>query len=179
MKKVSLFKKVAIAVVALTASVSAIAQERGDMAVGANVIGGIYADKLYSIGVGAKFLYNVIAPLRLAGEVDFSVGAKEGNTLATSTSYTFQDFSVYAHYLFAINDRTVLYPLAGVGMLRGKTDVKIAGVNLSSTDSRIAYAVGGGFDQALTDNLAVNAELRLKLHGGNHIIYLVGIAYKF
>ena len=169
-------KRVAVATIALVMSVSAFAQERGDIAIGVNTLGGLYSEKTYSYGIGAKFLYNITAPIRVAGEFDYSVGTKKDASLV---SYYFKDLSLYAHYLFPLDSYTVLYPLVGVGLFGIKTEATIFGTTYSASESRTAFAVGGGFEYAVTSHLIVNGELRLKLHGGNHFIYLVGLSYIF
>jgi molecular chaperone GrpE (heat shock protein) len=68
--KVTLLKRMAITTIVLAMSISSIAQERGDVAIGANVLTGSYANKVISVGIGAKLLYNVTAPIRLAAEFD-------------------------------------------------------------------------------------------------------------
>ena len=70
MKRV-FFHKAAIVIIAMvTMSVSAVAQQKGDKAVGGNLIIGA-GDDYTNIGIGAKFLYNVSNPFRVAGEIDF------------------------------------------------------------------------------------------------------------
>jgi hypothetical protein len=54
------FKKVAmIAIAAVTMSMAAVAQEKGDKAIGGNFVLGT-GDNYSSIGIGANFRYNIL-----------------------------------------------------------------------------------------------------------------------
>ena len=170
MKKV--FKKVAvIAIVAVTMSVSAAAQQ-GEKAVGGNLIlgtGGSYSH----VGIGGKFLFNVTDPIRLAGEFDL---------FPKKDFMSWWDFSVYGHYLIPVSDKVAVYPSVGLGMVGAKVDFGIRG--LSYSDSWFAFSLGGGIDFALTDNLALTGELRYKMFGGDlaggyRANLAVGLIYKF
>ena len=70
-------KKVAIVAISLVMSVGAIAQQRGDFAVGANALVGIGlrdGDYYFDGGFGAALLFNISDPIRLAGEFDMLWG---------------------------------------------------------------------------------------------------------
>ena len=168
--------QVAMMLIALTTSFSAIAQERGDVAFGVNGLGGIYVDKMFSYGIGFKLLYNVSDLFRLAGEADFSSGLKLDDNFV---SCGFQDYSVYAHYLLPISNKVTVYPLAGVGMFIKKSKMRIDGVTEKVIDNRTVGSFGAGVEYAITSNLSSSVELRFKHHGRNHYIYLASIAYKF
>jgi outer membrane protein X len=108
----SIFKKVAIAAVAVTMSMSAIAQKKGDMAAGGNLVLGT-GDNFTNIGIGGKFQYNVTDPIRLEGALTFFLPKKQGIP-GFEASLSFWDISVNGHYLFPVADRVTVYPLAGV-----------------------------------------------------------------
>jgi len=167
MKKKTIFKSVAIvAIAAMTMSVAANAQEQGDMAIGGNLVigtGGGYSN----FGVGAKLLYNVTDPIRLAAEFDF---------FPTQDGMSWWDFSAYGHYLFSIAEQTAVYPSVGLGMLGYKADVGRS----TFSHSDFAFSLGGGIEHALTSNLVLNGEIRIKLYDGmNRTNFVVGVAYKF
>ena len=164
-----------MAAVTMCICFSAVAQDKGEMAAGVNLLGGFYANDVIGSGIGAKFLYNVTDPIRLAGEMDFSIGIKESNSNVT---YGFRDFSVYGHYMFPIADG-VLYPLVGIGIFRAKAEATAYGLTVSASESKVAFALGAGVDYPLSAQWKANGEFRLKLHGGNHAIIAVGIAYVF
>ena len=178
--KGKMIRGVVIVLCVFTFSFSAFAQERGDVAFGVNGLGGIYADKMLSYGIGFKLLYNVAAQVRLAAEMDFSAGASFDELIdSKQVSFGFQDYSMYAHFLISINRKFSVYPLVGAGMLRKSTKTILTDNN----DKKIVYSMvgsfGAGFEYAMTSNLSTSVELRFKHDGRNHYIYLASIAYKF
>ncbi|MDR0395440.1 MAG: porin family protein [Tannerella sp.] len=172
MKNVFL-KRVAVTMIAvLTMSVAAQAQEKGDMAVGANLVLGS-GDSFTNYGVGAKFQYNVLNPLRLEGS--FTYFLKKDYT-------TMWDLSVNGHWLFPIADKITVYPLAGVGILNYGYDFDLGGwgVKASGSTSDFAFNLGGGIDLKLTDQLIFNAEVKYKISDvWDRLLVSAGIAYKF
>jgi len=158
-------------------SVTSVFAQQGDMAIGGNLIygtGGSYNH----VGIGAKFLYNVTDPIRLAGEFDF---------FPKQDSWTWWDFSVYGHYLFPVADQFALYPSVGLGMIGCKLDMDLGRLGqYSESTSGFAFSFGGGGDYELTSNLTLNIDLRYKIINfsdidisGNRINLAVGLAYKF
>ena len=162
-----IFKSVAITAIALCVCISTHAQQ-GEKALGINLLSGFHANDIRSVGLGAKFLYNVTNPIRLAGELDFSKCVKN------SYNYGLQDLSVYLHYIIPVRDQ-MIYPVVGIGNFK----IKMNNKSISSSISKTVFTLGLGTERALTNNLVLNAELRYKSHGGNHIIAAVGLAYKF
>ena len=171
-------KRVAVIAIALCISLTAAAQYQGDMAAGLNAVGGSYGGgDVPGIGFGAKLLYNVTDPVRLAGEFDYSKG--QGGKGYIDIPYNFLDVSLYGHYLFHLNENMVIYPLVGVGLWKVKMEAKFIGQSFSDSGNRTVATIGFGSEYALTDRLGVGGEVRLKLHGGSHYIVAVGISYKF
>jgi outer membrane protein X len=104
----SIFRKVAVMAIAVfTMSVAANAQEKGDMAVGGNLVLGS-GDSFTNYGIGAKFQYNVTNPLRLEGSFTYFL---------KKDYLTMWDLSANAHWLFPVADKITVYPLAGLGIL--------------------------------------------------------------
>jgi len=173
MKEIFLRSTLKIAVIAAIAVITSLAvnaqMTAGDKAVGFNLLSGSYSNDVVGYGIGGKFAYNVTDPIRFAGELDLSVGS------AGILTYNFLDFSVYGHYLFSINPDFIIYPLVGFGLFRVKGEV----LGISASDRRSVLSFGGGIDYAITHKLLLNSELRYKAHGGNHILFAVGLAYKF
>jgi len=169
---------VMLLLIALSLSFPAIAQEKGDVAIGINGLGGIYVDNTFSFGFGLKLLYNITAPLLLTGEMDFSTGVNLDNNIAARG---FQDYSLYVHYLLPVSKKVAVYPLVGGGVLRTKSKTDFSGIAEKAIDYRFVSSLGAGFDYAITNNLTSSVELRFKHrhHGRNHYIYLASIAYKF
>ncbi|MDR1983829.1 MAG: porin family protein [Prevotellaceae bacterium] len=171
MKKI--LKKAAIVVIAMvTMNVAAQAQEKGDMAVGANVVFGS-GDNFSNYGIGAKFQYNVLDPLRL--EANFTYFLEKD-------LISMWDFSVNAHWLFPVADKLTVYPLAGLGMLGTSVDLGEFGEYFggSASDTEFGFNLGGGIDFKLTDKLILNAEVKYKLGSDwNRLLLSAGIAYRF
>jgi outer membrane protein X len=163
-------KAVIIMIAAVAMSVSAVAQQQGDKAVGGNLIISTYSSHGQSynrVGIGAKFFYNVTNPIRLAGEFDYFL--KKDNV-------TGWDISAYGHYIFQVADQIWVYPSAGIGVAGGKYSYG----GYSNTNNDLAISLGGGADYELASNLHLNTELRLKLiDGTNHFNIVIGLAYKF
>jgi outer membrane protein X len=151
------FFKVAIIAIALTmTAVTTNAQEKGDMAIGANVAYGL-GDGLTSFGV--NFQYNVLVPLRLDGSFSYF------------TDTTLYDFSVNAHWLFPVNEKMTVYPLAGFGMLSTPAE--------SSTN--FGLNIGGGVDFHITQAMHLIFEPKYRIGSGSLSRFSVsaGVAYRF
>ncbi|MDR0969367.1 MAG: porin family protein [Lentimicrobiaceae bacterium] len=175
MKK-SLLKKIAITAIAiLTMSLPAIAQQKGDMAAGAQLAIGM-GDEITNFGIGAKFQYNVTDPIRLEGSFTFFMPKEQ----VADVKVSFWDLNVNAHYLFPIANQITVYPLAGLGIQGCKVKTSYGGYSASASDSDIAINLGGGIDYALTDQLVLNGELKYKISGDwDRFIISVGVAYRF
>ena len=147
--------------IALCFFTSASAQQ-GEKGIGGNLIIGT-GDDYTHFGVGAKFVYNVSDPIRLAVEFDF---------FPKKDQVSWTDFSMYGHYLISVNERNAVYPAFGLGMV----GVQAGGASASE----FAFSFGGGFDHAVSSNLLLNFELRFKiLDGLNRTNFLVGLTHKF
>jgi outer membrane protein X len=174
----SILRKVAIVAIALvTMSVAANAQEKGDMAAGGNLVLGS-GDSFTNYGIGAKFQYNVMNPLRLEGSFTYFL---------KKDYVTMWDLSVNGHWLFPIADKITVYPLAGLGILGSRASVPV--INLggfgsygggSASNSDLALNLGGGADFKLTEKLFFNAELKYKFSDNwDRLLLSAGIAYRF
>jgi len=167
---------VAICLIAMSISVSAHAQVKGDMAVGGDLVIGM-GDDWTNFGIGPKFQYNVTDPIRLEGYF----------TYFFEKDYLSQwDFSVNAHWLFPIDKQITVYPLAGLGLLGSTVEIPsytipyygtVGGGSESDTDFGIN--IGGGADYQLTDKLVLNGELKFKIAGDwDRFMISAGLAYK-
>ncbi|WP_419033743.1 outer membrane protein [Dysgonomonas gadei] len=185
MKNVLFKRMVMLIIMTVAVSAVAIAQEKGDKAIGANLVIGS-GDSFTNYGLGAKFLYNVTDPVRLAAEFDYFL-KKDGITM--------WDASVYGHYLIPLTEKFTLYPSAGLGLINTKASNgqaineslgelgNILGIAVSedgsTSSSDFVFSLGGGAEYELTDNLALNGEFRYKIKDGSRINIALGIAYKF
>ena len=157
----SIFKKVAIIIIAVTMGMAANAQTAGDMSVGGNFNIGFHSG-LTNFGLGAKFTYNISDPIRLAGAFDF---------FFRSNYVTVWDAMVYGHYLCPVANAITVYPLAGMG---------IVGSSHTYGDSSVyfAFALGGGTQYALTKKLALIGEFKAFLTTvSTSFVISVGVAY--
>ncbi|MDR1880173.1 MAG: porin family protein [Tannerellaceae bacterium] len=176
MQAKGVFKRVAIVAIAVvTMSVAADAQVKGDMAVGGNLVLGT-GDSYTNFGIGAKFQYNILDPLR--AEASFTYFLKKDYV-------SMWDLSVNAHWLFSVADKIKLYPLAGFGILGGSASVpsvNMGGISYgggSSSSTDFAFNLGGGIDYELTDKLVLNGELKYKISDGSRFLISAGVAYRF
>ncbi len=173
-----LLKSMALIIIALVAtSTVAVAQQKGDKAVGVNLLLGS-GDSFSNYGVGAKFLYNVTDPIRVSAEFDYFL---------KKDHISMWDASVYGHYLFPVNEQFTLYPSVGLGFINTKASIggvlgdlgDMLGIDTSASSTDFAFSLGGGAEYKLTDKMALNGELRYKIKDGNRLNIVVGVAYKF
>ncbi|MDR1169324.1 MAG: outer membrane beta-barrel protein [Prevotellaceae bacterium] len=176
-------KLLIVTVVAVTASVSASAQKRGDMAVGGNLEMGT-GSSLTNAGIGAEFQYNIINPVRLEGSLTCFFPKKRRVSDSSKSYFSIWDAGVNGHYLFHLNSRLTVYPLAGAGLLITKNSIKADGEwerrGSSAVTSEFGLNLGGGADYNLTKRLFLNAEVKYRI--GNlwsRLLVSAGVAYRF
>lgn len=179
-KKIMMFIIMTVAVSTVT-----IAQEKGDKAIGANLVIGS-GKSFTNFGLGAKFLLNVTDPVRLAAEFDYFL-KKDGITM--------WDASVYGHYLIPLTEKFTLYPSAGLGLINTKASNgqaindslgewgDILGIAVSedgsTSSSNFAFSLGAGLEYELTEKLLLSGEYRYKIKDGSRSNFALGVAYKF
>lgn len=162
-----------IVIAVVTMSMTANAQEKGDMAVGANVVFSS-GDSYSNIGISAKFQYNILNPIRLEGSFTYFL---------KKNYISMWDASVNAHYLFPLTDKITLYPLAGVGILGSKVNFSEETAmrdGVSASSSEFGANIGGGIDFKLTDKFILNGEAKYKIGSTwNRLLLSAGVAYRF
>ena len=152
----------ALTMVAVMSLVTVNAQQKGDMAVGGDLSIGM-GDDYTNVGIGGKFRYNIIDPVRLEGTLTLFLPKYET---------THWDLSAYGHYLFNVADKLIVYPLAGLGVYGWSND--------GYSGSKASITFGGGLDVMITDKLAFNAEMKYKIVDYiDRFIISAGITYKF
>lgn len=176
---------------------SASAQEKGDMSLGVNIGAAPCIESgasLTNFGIGAKFRYHVTSPVRLEANIDYWLKSKECDLL---------DFSVNAHYLFNVNDKINVFPIAGIGLahigggfsgsisLDGedgyypyygtnsyKNDIEPEfSINVSS--NKMLINIGVGAEYTLTDKISIGAEIKYQyIKDFNRLPIKIGLTYK-
>jgi outer membrane protein X len=179
----------------VTVGFGAKAQEAGDVAAGVNLAAG-FGNEFTNVGIGAKFQYNVTAPVRAEGSFTF-FPKKDGLGM--------WDLSVNGHYLIGIPSVSnfTVYPVAGLG-LTGYTGGGGGGEyewqnpitgewereeyeseeGEGGTYTVLGLNLGGGAEYKLTDRIRVNAELKYRIGFdsdvfANRFLISAGIAYTF
>lgn len=153
-------------------SLGAMAQSKGDVALGANLS---YGFDMEMLGIGVKGQYNITDPIR--AEVAFNYFLEKDNVSAW-------DIQANAHYLVGLADKFKLYPLAGIGYMKVKVDIPTISygdveVDGSASDGDIFFNLGGGAQFDITEKLALNAELKYQFKDDGQLCLCVGLAYKF
>ena len=166
-------KKVLLMICLVMTTLGTFAQEKGDMAVGANLT---YGTDVKTIAIGVKGQYNVLDNVRV--EADFDYWLKKDGV-------SFWDIQANVQYLFKMADNFKLYPLAGIGYMGYKTDaveMSVGGVTVSSSSSSggdVFFTLGGGVQYDLTEKVAVSGELKYQFKDGSQLCICAGVAYKF
>ena len=185
-------KKIFISMCMALVGLCAAAQEQGDMAVGINL--GVAPSvesgaSVTNFDLGAKFQYNVTAPIRLEADLDYGFKNK-GISILT--------FGINAHYLINVADKFKMYPLVGLGYANCKASWKtvdfdfedilsyympgayIPSTSSSESVSRFFFNIGVGGEYAITDQIALNLEVKYQyIKDFSRIPILLGATYKF
>lgn len=167
-----------VAATAFAMNVSA--QEKGDMAAGGSVVMGS-GDGINNFGIGAKFQYNVTKPVRLEGSFTYFL-PKDRGIISIKTSLSMWDLSVTGHYLFDMDEKFVLYPLAGIGILGciSSMESDLDEYNYSDSSTEFGVNLGGGIDFKLSETLILNGQIKYFLVSDwNRLIISAGVVYRF
>ena len=159
------FRTVAIIAIALvTMSLTANAQEQGDIAVGGSVALGS-GNSYTNIGLSGKVQYNILESIRAEGAFTYFL---------KKDYMSMWDLSVNGNYLLPINETMIVYPLAGLGVLGFKSTGW-------SSDPKLCVNLGGGIDITLTNNLIFNAEAKYKIveEDWSRFVLSAGITFLF
>ena len=133
-----------------------------------------YGTDIERLGLGVKGRYTFTDNMR--GEASFNYFFKSNNV-------TFWDLNANAHYLFALNDKLTLYPLAGLSYLHASGSYEVYApqrIKYSESSGHLGFNLGGGVDYALSENWSLNAELKLQLvKNSTQGVLNVGVVYNF
>ena len=196
---------------AAAATLGAAAIETGDMAVGLNL--GVApclesGASVTNFGIGARFQYNVAAPVRLEANFNYWFKSKGLDAL---------DLAVNAHYLINLSDKLRVYPIAGVGFAhlggggggsfdpgdfdygdfdyddifdlfsRSRSgwddifgDIEDAADAGGTSANKFMFNVGAGIEYDITCKLAVSAEIKYQyIQYFNRLPINLGVTYRF
>ena len=189
---------------AAAATLGAAAIETGDMAVGLNL--GVApclesGASVTNFGIGARFQYNVAAPVRLEANFNYWFKSKGLDAL---------DLAVNAHYLINLSDKLRVYPIAGVGFAHlggggggsfdyddifdsfsrsrsgwddifGDIEDAMSGAyGGGGSSTKFMFNVGAGIEYDITSKLAVSAEIKYQyIQYFNRLPINIGVTYRF
>ena len=168
-------KKILMMVVALMMAVAVNAQsEQGKMALGGNFNVGL--DHGYNnVGLGAKYSYNFIDHLR--GEASFDYFFPKEHISQWGVN-------VNLHYVFDINEKHGIYPLAGFAYLHQHTSFSIMGFDVTANTGHAGFNLGGGYEYRFSEHFKAGFEGKLQClfhdgDGGCRGVLSFGAAYIF
>lgn len=200
MKKTIL--RVAIVIAAVVLSAESNAQNKGDIAIGANLNANL-GNVVNLIGYGAKVQYNITNDIRL--EPSFTNYIKAGLDVPKSdVEIGSWECGINVHYLIRAKEaeiekmpwtkKIVVYPLAGVGILNIKcsaSDKNDKDNSASISKNFFGINLGLGIDLRLTDKLSLSlqskymfVDAKLEDYGndgglGRRTMASLGLIYKF
>ena len=137
----------------------------GGMAFGVNMAHASWANQM---GIGAKFQCELVDAFRV--EPSFNYYFENAN-------WRSWDVNVDFHYVVNVSNKFDVYPLAGLGYSNWKYDL---GENTTYNQDRFVFNLGAGGEVALTERIALTAELRYQLMKDfGQLDTMVGVKYRF
>lgn len=150
--------------------------EKGDIAVGGNLV---YGSGIENLGFGARFQYTIIDHVR--AEVGFNYFFKKNYQ-------SMWDANLNAHYLISVyQDKLFLYPIVGLNFSSLSFDEKGAAKEFGAQAedahddiNRFGLNLGAGAQYMITDNFGVTLEYRHTiLKDIDQGVFGLGVNYKF
>ena len=169
-------------------SMSAFAQEKGDVAAGVNVS---YGTEISNVGIGVEGQYSITNKIR--AELGFDYFLKKDYTKMWDLNLNFQ-------YLFPLGDKFDIYPFVGVTYTNWSLDwdfdyddelaeyYEALGLSYddddddsgSSSEGKFGVNIGCGIQYDLSEKLVLSAELKYQIISDfDQFVVGVGLAYKF
>lgn len=150
---------------------SAFAQQ-GKQAVGGSLS---YGTETESVGIGAKYQYNITNEIRVEPSMDY---------FFKNNGLSMFDINANVHYLVPIASNVKLYPLAGLTYTswHQDLDLDIVGIkgNFGASASKFGVNLGAGLEFALDRNWNMNFELKYQLVSDlDQAVFNLGVAYSF
>lgn len=158
--KQEFMKKLVLLACCLALGLGAHAQKKGQQAFGVNLS---YADDFETAGFGVKYQYNFTKRVRGEGAFDYFFKHK---------GLKAWDLNANVHYLFPLDRKFTLYPLAGM------TLVHLSG--WGDSNSSFGINLGGGGSYEIDSKWRANIEMKYQaFDGGGQFVPSIGLAYKF
>lgn len=165
-----MIKKLFATLLVAVIGVSAVAQEKGDVAVGANIS---YGTEISSPGIGVKGQYNLTDAVR--GEASFDY-------FLENSGMKMFDVCLNLHYLFSAGEKVSVYPLAGLSVTNftAKYEYQEYDYSDSLSTTKLGVNLGGGVQYAVNEKVNIGLELKYQIISGfDQFILAAGFAYKF
>lgn len=148
--------------------------ESGEWAVGGQVV---YGTKAETAGLGLHAKYCLTDAFR---------ASLSGNYYFKHAGVNAFDVNLEANYLFGLNEKVRVYPLAGLVLGVWHAD----GVNVSygdmelgvdgQTDSKLGANLGAGIDYLMNDHWGLNGEVKYQIIShASQVVFSVGASYRF
>jgi len=154
--------------------------QQGNMAFGGSLL--LYVDAGHTLfGIGAKLPYNATDAIRLDGSISYFFPARESRG-GISVSANMWDFNLNVHYLVALSDNAILYPLVGFGILAMRANASGFGQSARVNQNHLGINLGVGIDFQISQTMIFNIEPRLKrLSESSTSVFFVqtGLAFRF
>lgn len=162
-------KKLIVLAGALLLGIGSAFAQQGKQALGVNLS---YGTEIESIGLGAKYQYNITDQIRLEPSLDY---------FFKNDGLSMFDINLNAHYLVPVSSGVKIYPLAGFTYTNWHVDLgDIAGLSVGASESRVGVNLGAGAEFDVSSNLALSFELKYQLISDvDQAVLGIGLAYKF
>ncbi len=145
---------------------SAFAQQ-GKQAVGGSLS---YGTETESVGIGAKYQYNITNEIRIEPSMDY---------FFKNNGLSMFDINANVHYLVPIASNVKIYPLAGFTFTSWHQDLGI-GEGFGASTSKFGVNLGAGMEFALDRNWSMNFEVKYQLISDlDQAVFNLGVAYSF
>lgn len=159
-------KKLFLAVAFVACTLGAFAQsEKGEK----SLIGNIgYQSNAERFMIGAQGRYTIAENIRIAPDVMF---------FFPKDKVTGLDINVNVHYVFNVDPKLSVYPLAGIAMQNNRYSGSNGGGSNGFTDFGFNLGAGAGYD--LGSNRFVNLELKYTFSDSDCMVVALGYGFKF
>ncbi len=153
-------KRILLVLCVALLSIGASAQDKGDMAVGANFS---YGSDIGNPAIGAKAQYYILDRFRAEAAANYWFKKDD---------VTYFDINVNVHYLFNLNTTSYIYPLIGVSYLGYSSSVLSNGGNFGGN-------IGVGVQYNLSSRIGIGAEVKYQfIKDYGQAVLSVGATYK-